>query len=473
MHWNLNFGLLPLISQWEFTQDLASARAALPLLEGATAWWSCFLSADNATGLLHDLNAHNPDAEHEGQLVPDPQIGLTLLLRGVSAHVDIAAALGLPQPQAALDILAHLTPFNTAVTSVPPRPPQPQPHRNFSFLPNTRLRGDDHMGTAASPADCQQQCSASSGCQCYTYCPSTAVAGCEKGPSCWFYPPAAEGSASPAANFTSGCDVLPPPSPQPNVNVTVWTAYAGASPRQSDTFAFYPTYPSEALGGLLPLLPADAAIAQASSPLYTGAWEGNRRPLDIFVAATLGIAAGASAAALPQPPNAFTSADVLAGLNAFLSSSLGRNQLALAPGGGVENAGMSRAVSEMLLGSGLLLPAGSGSSAAWYARLFPAWPGASNPASFAGLVAKGGCEYAAAMGEGGVVAASVGVAAAFPREGSAAVNCTLALPWPGAQGRVEGQCGGQPVQLVWLQVAEGPALSLLAPVGTQCSVDLK
>ena len=55
------------------------------------------------------------------------------------------------------------------------------------------------------------------------------------------------------------------------------------------------------------------------------------------------------------------------------------------------------------------------------------------------------------------------------------MNCTLALPWPGvaaAQGRVSGQCGGQALALAWLRVAEGPALSLLAPLGVQCSVDL-
>ena len=310
MHWNLNFALLPLISQWEFTQDLAAARAALPLLEGASAWWGCFLAEDPATGLLHDANAANPDAQHEGQLVADPQIGLALALRGAAAHVDVAGALGLPPPADALRILARLAPFNTASVGLPPRPP-PAP-RNFSRLPNTRLAGDDHMGSAASADDCQAQCSASAGCQCFTFCPSSAVAGCPLGPSCWFYPPAAAGSARAGAGFTSGCAAAPPP---PLVNATVWTSFAAAAPAQSDTFALYPVYPAEALGGLLRLDARSAATAQASSPLYTGSWVSDRRPLDVFVAAALGLSAAPAGGALPPTPRSATTRPTGAGHN--------------------------------------------------------------------------------------------------------------------------------------------------------------
>jgi hypothetical protein len=41
--WNLNFALLPLISQWEFTRNLTAAAEVLPLFAGATDWWACYL----------------------------------------------------------------------------------------------------------------------------------------------------------------------------------------------------------------------------------------------------------------------------------------------------------------------------------------------------------------------------------------------------------------------------------------------
>ena len=462
MHWNLNFALLPVISQWEYTQDLEAARAALPLLEGATAWWACFLARNASTGLLHDANPFNPDAQHEGQLVSDPQIGLTLLLRGASAHIDIARALGLPPPQGARGIVQSLTPFNTAVVGVTPGGVT----RNYSSLPNWRLQNDEHMGTARSPADCAHQCDGAEDCECYTFCASPATPGCPDGPSCWFYPPAQAGTGHAGPGFTSGCALSPPP---PQENVTVWTSFAGATPSQSDTFAFYPTYPSEALGGLLPLSPLDRLTSQSSSSVYTGSWVSDRRPLDVFVAAVLGLTGSSARAA-----NALTLDEILSGLNAYLAAYLGSNQLAYAPGGGVENAGVSRAVSEMLLGSGLLVAAGEGGAgggaslpAAWYARLFPAWP-ANASARFAGLLAKGGCEYSAEL-EGGVVGSPVGVRAAYARSGAAAVNCSLASPW-GQDSSIAVACAGQSVPVAWLQVSEGHALSFLAPAGVSCSV---
>jgi hypothetical protein len=72
MHWNLAFAVLPLISQWEYTRNAtAAAQSLLPLLEGSTAWWACFLynaTQPDGSYVLHDVNARNPDAEHEGQV---------------------------------------------------------------------------------------------------------------------------------------------------------------------------------------------------------------------------------------------------------------------------------------------------------------------------------------------------------------------------------------------------------------------
>ena len=54
----------------------------MPLFDGCMDWWSCYLykttAADGST-VYHDWNVLNPDAEHEGQLVADPQIGLALI----------------------------------------------------------------------------------------------------------------------------------------------------------------------------------------------------------------------------------------------------------------------------------------------------------------------------------------------------------------------------------------------------------
>eukprot|EP01052_Picozoa_sp_SAG31_P079362 SAG31_NODE_39006_length_291_cov_1.333333_1_plen_74_part_01 len=62
-----------------------------------------------------------------------------------------------------------------------------------------------------------------------------------------------------------------------------------------------------------------------------------------------------------------------------MSTTFGANLLCDTGGGGIENVGMSRAVSEMLL---------SAPSQQWI-ELFPFWP-KNTPASFGGLMAKGG-----------------------------------------------------------------------------------
>ena len=143
-HWNLLFALEPIINQWvsaqfsargklfgsgqppsvgrqEWTHDLAAAEAALPLFAGATAWWSCFLQKTHTPGgsyVYHDISTTNPDTGGEGPPIPDPNNGLAHILRVTTAHIDIAAGLGLPVPTAALDIATHLAPFPTAEVAV-------------------------------------------------------------------------------------------------------------------------------------------------------------------------------------------------------------------------------------------------------------------------------------------------------------------------------------------------------------------
>ena len=259
-----------------------------------------------------------------------------------------------------------------------------------------------------------------------------------------------------------------PPPPPSGKNDTIWVAYAGATPAQSDTFAFYPLYPAEALGGLQPLSLASRATGQLSTAAYTGRWASTSRPLDVFVAAIYALAGNATSL-----PNAFTPEDIVTGLEAWLARAFGANQLGKAPGGGVENAGVGRAVTELLLGSAVLVPAlspaGVPLGAAWYARLFPVWPRTRGDAAFKGLVAKGGCVYDAAL-VGGEVAGLVQVKQVEGR--GVVANCTLLSPWPGKEAGVRADCGAGPTAVLWISVSEGAALSVLVEAGKVCNISL-
>jgi len=253
----------------------------------------------------------------------------------------------------------------------------------------------------------------------------------------------------------------------------VWTAFRNATPAQSDTFAFYPLYPAEALGGAERLPEALRPLAQRSVRAYTAGWNATSRPLDVFVAAALALA-GATGA---PDASAYSAEEVVAGLTGWLERSLGRNQLGYAPGGGVENVGVARAVSELLLGSGVLVPAGAG-GAQWYARLFPVFNASTmGPAAFAGLVAKGGCLYSASVASGGDgparVASPVAVAAlasAAARWGGRGTNCTLLHPWQGQGCTVSVTCGSASARMAWVTTQQGLALSFLVPDNVACSV---
>ena len=477
MKWNLPFALQPMLSQYEFTHDAAAARALLPLLAGHVEWLGCYLSRD-AAGLLHDANARNPDAEHEGQLVGDPQIGMAFAARAAAAALDVAAGLGVPPPAAAADIFAHLAPFNTA-----PAPPAPPPAgANFTRVANFRFRGDFHMGGGApSVGACQAACAAEPRCSCFTFCPGPQTAGCPEGPSCWFFAAGAAGNGGPnATNFTSGCRIPGPPSP-PTPNATVWAAFAGAGVRDSDTFALYPAFPAEAFSARR-LSDGERLTAQASSATYGLAPVGQSgRPLDVFSAAVVGLAGAGGV----RSPLAATPEALAAGLRGFCRAALGRNGLNYAPGGGVENAGLARALTDMLLFSAPLRPTdpspgAGGAPALWFARLFAAWP-AGEDAAFQGLLAKGGCAFGAAWGAAaGAVAPAVNATPGFPPDPPAGRggSCAMAHPWPGADtARVAVACGGQPAGANWLSVpaaggGEELVLQFDAPVGTPCVVSL-
>lgn len=143
--------------------------------------------------------------------------------------------------------------------------------------------------------------------------------------------------------------------------------------------------------------------------------------------------------------------EILDGLDAFLAKSFGPNLLPYlyAPGGGVENMGMARAVCDMLLttrynvlGQPLVL--------------FGAWP-ATEPASFTGLVAKGGFKVTAAFKpEAGVGPVQVVASVGGP--------CTMVLPRGWSASHVKGVCGGKAVPIT----VDQDVVSFDSPAGVEC-----
>lgn len=457
MHWNLPFGLLPVLNQWEFTHDVEAARTAWPLISGAVDWLGCFLQRNASTGALHDVNAFNGDAEHEGQIVPDPQIGIALAHRVAAASLDIALGLGIQPPAAAADVVANLVRYNVGTTR--------SPDANFTILQNFRYKNDYLMTNGVSSVtECESICAADGDCGCFTWCDHGTV-GCPDGPSCWKYHPDAQGDGGPdATNFTSGCK-----TGSPTHNISVWVAYAGATTSQSDTFATYPGFPSE-MFSMTRLTDADRLIGQASSTLYGLSPKGQSgRPLDVFSSAAVTLAGAKTVIS----PDASSAAALLDGLRGYCAVALGRNALNYAPGGGIENAGLSRALTDLLLFSAPLTPVGSGELATWFARLFAVWP-STEDADFKGLLAKGGCTFSAAL-VNGTVSSPVSIAAAYSSDG----NCSLAHPWPSSpRAGITAACDGVDTPLEWLVVpAAGggteDVLSLIIPKGSiSCAVSL-
>ena len=228
-----------------------------------------------------------------------------------------------------------------------------------------------------------------------------------------------------------------------------------------------PVFPTEAVGGMTPLSPelrrrAQATLRAAVPNLDQPGWG-----IHMFTAAVLSLSGATHASTLPL---GFTRAQVLSGLKRYLAAWMGGNQLSRQQLT-TESFGLARAVSEMLLGAGLLHPATPAPpapppptvsvtglppretgqrngreqrppvvGARWYARLFPVW-GAEDPAAFHGLLAKGGCAYTASWADG-VVQSPVTVDLSFPawpaaekiRPGVGAnlTGCALLNPWPSA-----------------------------------------
>ena len=87
MHWNGHYSTLLFINHFEYTLNATFARTvAYPYLAGHNAWWACALNKTRTGPAPGDYVYRDTlhDAEHEGQVVPDPQIGVALAARAHS-----------------------------------------------------------------------------------------------------------------------------------------------------------------------------------------------------------------------------------------------------------------------------------------------------------------------------------------------------------------------------------------------------
>jgi hypothetical protein len=321
MHWNGNFLLLPLISQWEYTQNTTVAGQWYDFLSGINGWWACFLqnvTFGNGTHQYFDWNPFNPDQEHEEVNVSNPQIGLAMISRTFQAQLDIAAALGKAVPSYVADIAQFLAPYNHAL-----------------------------------------------------------------------------------GNVSSG---------HTSLQTTVWTGSLNATVQESDAFATYPVWPSEAVRPMESSASVQA-LAQASSRLYSDFVNG--RPVDLFSVAVL---SGTNTSAVAWTPD-----DVIQELRGYLNVYFGGNLLPYAPGGGVENVGITRAINDMLVRTVFY-----GTPEA-FVQLFPFWS-RSVSVAFTGLVVKGAVVVDASFDNAkqSVVNGSVVIRTLLDR----AITVRIQVPWP-------------------------------------------
>ena len=191
--------------------------------------------------------------------------------------------------------------------------------------------------------------------------------------------------------------------------------------------------------------PSTLATAQASARVYCDLAAG--RPVEVFAATVLS-RSGAS-------DIAWTAEDVIAGLKEQMHTSFGPNLLCDTVGGGIENVGMSRAVSEMLLSA----PSGQ------YIEVFPFWPKA-EPAAFGGLMAKGGFRLWANY------TANSGVSSPVRLKSVAGAPAVLLNPWPGQNASVvvrgdsdTSSDSVQSVSVTWVQTPAGLALKFDTAAG--------
>eukprot|EP01060_Flectonema_neradi_P038580 TRINITY_DN814_c0_g1_i3.p1 TRINITY_DN814_c0_g1~~TRINITY_DN814_c0_g1_i3.p1 ORF type:complete len:764 (+),score=169.98 TRINITY_DN814_c0_g1_i3:52-2343(+) len=333
MHWNGMFAALPLISYWEYTRDEFDGKT-YELLDGLNAWSHCFL--EDINGQLVDFNRKNPDEEHEGQKVKNPQIGLSLIKRVAQVQLSMASYYNRTAPDYIIDIVNRLSPFNN--------------------------------------------------------------------------------------------------------DSNVWTSYKDASVRDSDNFAMYPLWPSQALQSTAD--PAVRNIARQSAKKYCDFASG--RPVLVFSAA---VRAGSD-----DEEGVYSKLDIVNGFESYYKKN-GPSGLPTAPGGGTENVGVVAGLNDVFVQN----PDFN------YIEVFPVWP-SNYTASFANLRTKGG--YLISSGISNKYVSDITVTATVD------TTPTVLLPWVDATVR----CGGVVVNYTRVTPSGargGIGASFNSPLGTRCVVSEK
>ena len=470
MTWNGPFTSLIFINAFEYTRDADfAANVTLPLLEGLNAWWLCYL-VKTATGpgvgqyVYADTNPYRSDMQAENQPVPNPQLGLAFLHRTVTAQMDITAALGRAPSAELQELAAHLPPLNTLT---------------YQYAAPSDVRwGNESTG---------QQCLATDGGNATFFAIAdvpTCRSLCATLPACAAYAHSTQGSngtcfalfhsddlvCTAAAGWAFGARAGVQPGAPP-VNGTVWGGWQGAPLEKIDWGASGGLWPAEAVEppdtpGADPLLAPVAQLTNLLTINFPGAAQGAPRACDIF---TLAVRAGSVSAAAntggTASPNYFSPEAVLAGMLDWARVALGPGNSFSWAEGGLENTGVTRAINEMLVRGVRRAGGGVGAPPAWAIRLFPFWP-AAQPASFTGLLVKGGFTVSASWDSvAGAVVSPVRVTAAYVWGGGASAQAALYSPWgDGGAGSLSVACGGAPVAVSWVEgVAEW-----LAPAGAEC-----
>lgn len=514
MHWNGNFAALPLINLWEYTYgyNVTYLQEYLyPFISGINDWWSCYLNKtylNPDSYLYQDNRVLNPDAEHEGQLVSNPQIALTLIARTVWAQLHMAKYLNITVPSVLTDIAKNLVPFNTALWNY--TNPNGQ---NFTVWNNTRCHNDNGFISGNTLEECMQTCASLTTCDIFSYCPNRNVTGCDVGPSCWQFTTTNTSTCTNFTGFISGEKIGPSPIPE---SFLIWTGYGNATRSESDTFALYPLWPSELLpsiGGytvnsttwpgknyLCNIYDNGTALTGAVSCSQYIDWN-NGRTVDVFTEAVLagygylydtsvtgklayrmrtseGSTLSSSSSSRshstvhqlrPAPPFAFTPTDVLNGIETQMQQYFGPNLLLYAPGGGIENIGITRAINDMLVQSmgGIEQPI----------QLFPFWP-FDEPASFRNLLVKGGILVSATYDNSTqTVVSPFTITVAYTFNNNPSNYVQIISPWYGANSpdTVQVTCGGSTVPVDWFNTTVygwNNVFGFYGPINQSCEISL-
>jgi len=514
MHWNGNFATLPLINLWEYTYgyNISYINDYLyPLISGINEWWSCYLNKTTLESTLintknnyvyRDNRILNPDAEHEGQLVPDPQIALTLIARTIWAQLSMASYLNVTVPTILTDIANNLVSFNTAPWNY--TDPSKQ---NFTVWNNTRCHNDNGFIPGSTLQECMNSCASLDTCDIFSFCPSRNVTGCDVGPSCWQFTTTNSSSCTNFTGFISG-EKIGAPSPTQEANI--WTAYANATRSDSDSFALYPLWPSEflpSIGGyrknsttwpgtnyVSNIYDNNTALSSAASNYLYIDWS-NGRTVDVFSEAVYGgygyiinnsvtsvlatslttlasyqslLSSSSTMKLLPTLSFAITPTEILNGIETQINEYFGPNLLLYAPGGGVENIGLTRAINDMLVQS----MGGMGQPI----QLFPFWP-ANEPASFTNLLVKGGILVSASYDNiTQSVVSPISITVAYTYDNASSQYVEIISPWITSQqpNTIKIVCGDNPITTIeWMNSTVygwGNVFGFTAPLNKECVI---